>query len=46
LFDVLRLVLVVPSATIIYVLCAKLLRIEMLSLFIGVKTSKGVDDYS
>jgi len=34
-FDVLRLGLVVPSAAAVYVLTAKLLRIEMLSLVTG-----------
>ena len=37
LFDVLRLVIVVPSAAAVYVLCAKLLHNEMLSLFAGRK---------
>ncbi len=37
LFNVLRLVVVVPSAAAVYVLCAKLLHIEMLSLFSGGK---------
>jgi putative peptidoglycan lipid II flippase len=46
LSNILRLLLVVPSAAIIYVLCSKFLRIKMLSLFTGAKTSKGVDDYS
>jgi putative peptidoglycan lipid II flippase len=35
LFNILRLVVVVPSAAAVYLLCAKLLRIEMLSLFSG-----------
>lgn len=34
-FDVLRLVVVVPSATIVYIVAAKLLRIKMLSLIMG-----------
>ena len=37
LFNVLRLGVVVPSAVAVYVLCAKLLHIEMLSLFVGKK---------
>jgi putative peptidoglycan lipid II flippase len=39
LFNILRLLLVVPSAAVIYALCAKLLRNEMLSLFTGKKAS-------
>ncbi len=35
LFNILRLVVVVPSAAAVYLLCAKLLHIEMLSLFSG-----------
>ncbi|MBN2182970.1 MAG: murein biosynthesis integral membrane protein MurJ [Sedimentisphaerales bacterium] len=35
LFDVLRLAAVVPSAAVVYALCSRLLRIEMLSLFTG-----------
>jgi peptidoglycan biosynthesis protein MviN/MurJ (putative lipid II flippase) len=38
LYDCLRLIVVVPSAAAVYVLCAKFLRIEMLSLFAGRKT--------
>lgn len=34
-FDVLRLVVVVPSATMVYIVAAKLLRIKMLSLIMG-----------
>jgi len=34
-FDVLRLVVVVPSAIIVYIVAAKLLRIKMLSLVAG-----------
>jgi len=34
-FDVLRLVVVVPSATMVYIVAAKLLRIKMLSLITG-----------
>lgn len=37
LFNILRLVVVVPSAVAVYVLCAKLLHIEMLSLFVSKK---------
>ena len=37
-FDVLRLALVVPSAVVVYTVAAKLLRIEMLSLFTGSKS--------
>jgi len=37
LFDVLRLAVVVPSASVVYLLAAKFLRIEMLSLLIGSK---------
>ena len=36
-FDVLRLCVVVPLAVAVYVLAAKLLRIEMLSLLAGAK---------
>lgn len=36
-FDVLRLVVVVPSATIVYIVAAKLIRIEMLSLITGTR---------
>ncbi len=36
-FDVLRLAVVVPSAVVVYTLAAKLLHIEMLSLFTGGK---------
>jgi putative peptidoglycan lipid II flippase len=39
-FNILRLLLVVPSAAVIYALCAKLLRNEMLSLFTGNKASE------
>jgi putative peptidoglycan lipid II flippase len=39
LFNILRLLLIVPSAAVIYALCAKLLRNEMLSLFTGKKAS-------
>jgi len=34
-FDVLRLAVVVPSAIIVYIVAAKLLRIKMLSLITG-----------
>ena len=37
-FDAFRLAVVVPSAVVVYTLAAKLLRIEMLSLFTGGKT--------
>jgi hypothetical protein len=36
-FDVFRLAIVVPSAVVVYTLAAKLLHIEMLSLFTGKK---------
>lgn len=41
LFNILRLAIVVPSAAIVYVLCAKFLRIEMLSLLTGGKPVRG-----
>ncbi len=44
LFNILRLLIVVPSAAMIYALSAKLLRNEMLSLFTGTKASKKADD--
>ena len=37
LYDVLRLLVIVPSSAAVYVFCAKFLRIEMLSLFAGRK---------
>ena len=43
-FNILRLLLVVPSAAVIYALSAKLLRNEMLSLFTGKRTSKKASD--
>jgi hypothetical protein len=38
LYNCLRLLVVVPLAAAVYILCAKFLRIEMLSLLAGRKT--------
>jgi putative peptidoglycan lipid II flippase len=42
LFDILRLVAVVPTAVAVYLLAARVLRIEMLSLLIGAKSREAV----